>query len=258
MNRDDNREITEAYKNFFATEDFAIRLDVAPGKYTDDGFIELLKKFYKTKLNDRCFGRKRWKSWSEKDVITLHWFKQGTEIRKNALKGFYNSKNHKRGYRRTIDSELTNQDIVFDKSTGEISTNVTSRRNGSSFELTDDGKYNRRLSEGKFILDSDGLTIHKKTRFKHKDTEKHFHILVRLPDSIDNCIYSKTDYSDEYDSLVSLHIRDITNEYNAKYKSSLDVMITKSSSLTFEGKHYGQRELQFNDTFLKEDRYGSV
>ncbi len=258
MNRDDNREITEAYKNFFATEDFAIRLDVAPGKYTDDGFIELLKKFYKTKLNDRCFGRKRWKSWSEKDVITLHWFKQGTEIRKNALKGFYNSKNHKRGYRRTIDSELTNQDIVFDKSTGEISTNVTSRRNGSSFELTDDGKYNRRLSEGKFILDSDGLTIHKKTRFKHKDTEKHFHILVRIPNLIDNCIYSKTDYSDEYDSLVGLHIRDITNEYNAKYKSSLDVMITKSSSLTFEGKHYGQRELQFNDTFLKEDRYGSV
>ena len=258
MNRETTKEITEAYKNFFATEDFALRLDVAPGKYTDDGFIELLKKFYKTKLNDRCFGRNRWKKWTEKEVITLHWFKQGTEIRKNTLKGFYESRNHKRGYRRAIDSELTNHDIVFDKSTGEISTDVIAKRNRSTFELTDDGDYNRRLSEGKFVLDSDGLTINSKTKFKHKDTEKHFHILVRLPDRIDNTFYQGVDYSSVYDSLVELHTRDITNEYNAKYKQSLDVLITKSSCLSYEGKHYGQRELQFSDTLGKEDRYGSV
>ena len=102
MNYEQKLQARNEYKEWYAGGSFGLRLDVAAGKYSDERLIELFSKYIKTKVNDRCFGRRKWYDYSESEVVNFHGFKEGTKIRSRTLGGFFSKGEVTNNYVKTI------------------------------------------------------------------------------------------------------------------------------------------------------------
>lgn len=246
MNIEKIKETKNGYMDWYSGENFGLRLDVSSGKYSEGRLIELFRKYFKTKVNDRCFDRRKWYDLDEKDVIGFHGFKEGRKIRSSRLKGYFNKGMVTQHYVRTINDITRNRNFEI---TGD----------GEILHYEKDGDFKDRYFHKHLTQDSDNITIRKQTKMKHLDTEEHYHFSVWVPGYIKNTTYKDEDFSDDYQRLVGFHLRDIFSEYNEKVirqiktgnrkdRFTLDIHIYTYNEMTHHGRYYSSKRLQIEET----------
>ena len=252
MNQNQKIRCKQEYMDWLSGENFGLRLDVASGKYNETRLVELFSKYIKTKVNDRCFGRRKWYSYSESEVINFHGFKEGKKIRSIDLNGYFRKGGVTNNYVKTLNHV-----------TSERRFNIN--EDGEILNYENDKDFKNRYFYEHLTVDSDDLVIRKQLRNKHTDTEEHYHFSVWLPDYIRYTTYEDTDYSNDYQLLVGWHLRDIINEYNdkqihqTKYGNRkniflLDIQIHTYNEINTSGKYYSSKKLQMGETNETLDR----
>ena len=252
MNQEQIFNMKQGYQDWYSHGNFGLRMDIASGKYTEKSLVELFQKNIKTKVNDRCFGRRKWYESKESKVIGFHGFKEGKRIRSSNLKGYFQKGKVTNNYIKSINDLTRNRDF-----------NVS--EHGEILNYEQDRNYKERYFYNHFTKDSDDILIRKQTRMKHLETEEHFHVSVWIPDYIKSTNYNGEDYLEDYQELVRCHLREIITRYNVKQTKklkysdeknifTLDVQIHKYNELDKEGRYYSSKKLQIRETNDISDR----
>ena len=88
MDRTMNIKIKENYKQWFSGDEFCCSIHISPSKRKHDDVIRLLDKFICSRLNKYLCGS-LWKKREYSEQIHFVWFKEGSDIHKNQLRGYY-------------------------------------------------------------------------------------------------------------------------------------------------------------------------